>query len=158
MGRARHQVNRMVPRLNINKIQGGLKSNIVPDECVISIDRRLIPEENAEEARNELLDTLASVPGVTWEIDSEMLAPPVVPCEDPLVDELESIVKDITGHGGKYGMMGSGGLPQIVAEWGGKEVGLGVIRPECNIHGKDEFVYQQDIEDLAKIIARFIEG
>ena len=150
-------IEKMVPRLNINKIQGGLKSNIVPDECLISIDRRLIPEENAEQARNELLDTLASVPGVTWEIDHEMLAPPVVPCEDPLVDELESIVKEITGHGGKYGMMGSGGLPQIVAEWGGKELGLGVIRPECNIHGRDEFVYQRDIEDLSRIIARFIE-
>jgi succinyl-diaminopimelate desuccinylase len=150
-------IDRMVPRLNINRIKGGLKSNIVPDECLISIDRRLIPEENAEQARNELLDTLSSVPGVTWEIDHEILAPPVIPCEDPLVDELESIVKEITGQGGKYGMMGSGGLPQIVAEWGARELGLGVIRPECNIHGKGEFVYQQDIEDLSRIIARFIE-
>ena len=46
--------------------------------------------------------------------------------------------------------------PSIVAEWGGKEFGLGVIRPECNIHGKEEFVYLQDIEDLAKIIIRLI--
>jgi succinyl-diaminopimelate desuccinylase len=149
-------ITRMVPRLNINMIKGGLKSNIVPDECLITIDRRLIPEENAEQARNELLDTLSSVPEVRWELEHEMLLPPVPPCEDSLVDELVVIIKEVTGQGGKYGMMGSGGLPQVVAEWGGKEFGLGVIRPECNIHGKEEFVYQKDIEDLAKIIARFL--
>ena len=151
-------ITRMVPRLNINVIKGGLKSNIVPDECLISIDRRLIPEENIEQARKELLDTLSSVQNVVWEIEHEAFVPPIPPCEDPLVDELAVIVKEITGQGGKYGMMGSGGLPQIVAEWGGKEFGLGVIRPECNIHGKEEFVYQKDIEDLAEIIASFLKS
>jgi acetylornithine deacetylase/succinyl-diaminopimelate desuccinylase-like protein len=53
--------------------------------------------------------------------------------------------------------MGSGDLPYIVtSEWKGREFGLGVIRAECNIHGKDEFVYQKDIEDLAEIISRFL--
>jgi len=151
-------ITRMVPRLNINVIKGGLKSNIVPDECLISIDRRLIPEENIEQARKELLDTLSSAQNVVWEIEHEAFVPPIPPCEDPLVDELAVIVKEITGQGGKYGMMGSGGLPQIVAEWGGKEFGLGVIRPECNIHGKEEFVYQKDIEDLAEIIASFLKS
>ncbi len=47
-------------------------------------------------------------------------------------------------------------LPHIVAEWGGEEFNLGVIRPACNIHGKDEFVYQGDIENLAAVISRFI--
>ena len=149
-------INRMIPRLNINKINGGLKSNIVPDECLISIDRRLIPEENAEDAREEILETLTSVSGVVWEIEDEFKVPPIPPVEDPMVDELDMIIRDITVKSGKYGMMGSGGLPQMVAEWGGKTVGLGVMRPECNIHGKYEFVYQHDIEDLAKIIAKFL--
>ncbi len=152
------RIPKMVPRLNINMINGGLKSNIVPDECLISIDRRLIPEENVEQSRNELLTTLSSVPDVVWEIGHEKFVPPVPPCEDPLVDRLVAIVREITGKGGKHGMMGSGGLPQIVAEWGGKELGLGVIRPECNIHGKEEFVYQKDIEDLSKIIALFLKS
>ena len=149
-------ITRMVPRLNINKINGGIKSNIVPDECLISIDRRLIPEENTTDAREEILETLSSVPGVVWEIVDEFKVPPIPPVEDPLIDELDLIIEDITGESGKYGMMGSGGLPQMVAEWGGKTLGLGVIRPECNIHGKDEFVYKRDIEDLAKIIAKFL--
>jgi acetylornithine deacetylase/succinyl-diaminopimelate desuccinylase-like protein len=40
--------------------------------------------------------------------------------------------------------------------WGCKAFGLGVIRPECNIHGKEEFAYLQDVEDVAKILARFV--
>ena len=151
-------ITRMVPRLNINKMSGGLKSNIVPDECLISIDRRLIPEENPAEAREEILEIISSVPDVDWEIADEFKVPPIPPVEDPMVDELDMIIEEISGRSGKYGMMGSGGLPQMVAEWGGKTMGLGVMRPENNIHGKNEFVYQRDIEDLAKIIAKFLES
>jgi acetylornithine deacetylase/succinyl-diaminopimelate desuccinylase-like protein len=52
--------------------------------------------------------------------------------------------------------MGSGDLFHIIATWGCKAFGLGVIRPESKIHGKEEFVYLQDIEDVAKIVARFL--
>jgi len=149
-------LDNMEARLNVNVVRGGLKVNIVPDECLVSVDRRLIPEENLEDARKELMDALSSVPGVTWELERVFTIPPVPPCEDPLIDELVDIIKDTTGQGGKFGEMGSGDLAYIVAGWGGKEFGLGAIRPECNIHGREEFVYRQDIEDLAKIIGRFL--
>ncbi len=148
---------KMESRLNINKIEGGLKVNIIPDQCLISVDRRLIPEENIEEAEKELMDTLASVKGVNWEVERIYRIPTVLPCQDPIVDELASTIKEVIGQSGKFGEMGSGDLPYIVtSEWGAKEFGLGVIRAECNIHGKDEFVYQKDIEDLAEIISRFL--
>ena len=147
-------LSKMEPRLNINKIAGGLKVNIVPDECVISVDRRLIPEEKLEEAERELASTLSSVEGVEWEIAKIHSIPTVPPCQDPIVDELAQIIGEVTGQSGKFGEMGSGDLPYIAnSEWGGKEFGLGVIRVECNIHGKNEFVYQKDIEDLARIIS-----
>jgi len=152
-------LKQMVSRLNINMIQGGLKVNIIPDECNISIDRRLIPEENIEAARKEIMDTLTAVPGIRWEITREFSIPTIAPCEDPLIDELAGIMKGVIGEGGKYGEMGSGDLTNMVVnEWGGKAFGLGVIRPESNIHGKDEFAYLKDIEDLAEIIYRFIKS
>jgi succinyl-diaminopimelate desuccinylase len=150
-------LERMVSRLNINMVQGGLKVNIIPDECTISIDRRLIPEENIDDARKEILETLSAIPGVTWEVASEFAIPTVSPCTDPITDNLEKIVQEVTGEKGKYGEMGSGDLANIVTrEWSGKEFGMGVIRSESNIHGKYEFVYQKDIEDLAEIIFRFL--
>jgi succinyl-diaminopimelate desuccinylase len=150
------RLSRMEGRLNINMIRGGIKMNIVPDECLISVDRRLIPEENLEDARKELLDTLASVPGVTWQLERVHGIPTVPPADYPIVDRLAAAIADTIGEGNKFGEMGSGDLSHIIAAWGGKAFGLGVIRPECNIHGKEEFVYLKDIEDAAKIIARFL--
>ena len=150
-------IKNMVARLNLNMIQGGLKVNIIPDQCKISIDRRLIPEENVAEARKEILDVLSLVPDVKWEIASEFIIPTVPPLDDPIIDKLEDILHQVIGVRGKYGEMGSGDLSNIVGnEWGGKQFGMGVIRTECNIHGNDEFVYLKDIEDLAEIIYRFL--
>lgn len=150
-------LSKMEAKLNINKIDGGLKVNIIPDQCLVSVDRRLIPEENLEEAEKELIDTLSSVKDVKWEVERAFRIPTVPPCQDPMVDELAQIIREVTGQSGKFGEMGSGDLPYIVAsEWGGKEFGLGASRAECNIHGKEEFVYRKDIEDLAEIISRFL--
>lgn len=150
-------LTRMESRLNINMVKGGLKVNIVPDECSISIDRRLIPEENVEQAEKELVETLSSVKGVQWEIEKIFRIPTIPPLEDPVVEELSAIIKQITGKSGKVGEMGSGDFGPIASlEWKAKHFGLGVIRPDCNIHGKNEFVYLKDIEDLALIISRFI--
>lgn len=147
----------MVARLNLNMVQGGLKVNIVPDQCVISIDRRLIPEENITDARQEILDALRSVPDADWEIINEVTMPTLPPCDDPVTDKLAQIMQSVIGEGGKFGEMGSGDLANIVVnEWGGQEFGLGVIRSESNIHGNDEFVYQKDIENLAEIVYRFL--
>jgi len=149
-------LDRMEARLNINMVNGGLKANIVPDQCLISVDRRLIPEENLEEAKKELLAVLSSVPDVRWKIERLFRIPSIPPCEDPIVDELAAIIERVTGQDGKFGEMGSGDLPHVVAEWGGKTFNLGVIRPQSNIHGKEEFVFQKDIEHLGEIIYRFL--
>jgi succinyl-diaminopimelate desuccinylase len=147
----------MEPRLNINMIRGGLKVNIVPDECVISVDRRLIPEENVAAAEKELMQTLSAVKGVQWEISSIGRIDTVPPLHDPITGQLAAILKEVTGHTGQYGEMGSGDFGPIVAlEWGAKLFGLGTIRADCGIHGKNEFVYQRDIEDLALVISRFV--
>lgn len=147
----------MEPRLNINMINGGLKVNIVPDKCTLSLDRRLIPEENLDEAEKEIIETLARVKGVEYEIENVFKIPTVPPCQDSIVDRLANTIKEVTGKTGKYGTMGSGELSYIVtSEWDAKEFSLGVIRPACQIHGKDEFVYQKDLEDLAEIIRRFL--
>ena len=151
-------LQRMVARLNINMIRGGIKVNIIPDECLISVDRRLIPEETLEDAKKELLDTMASVSGVTWELERVFGIPTVPPNNEPIVDRLADIIRDTIGEGNKFGETGSGDLSHIVDSWGGKVFGMGVIRPECNIHGKEEFVYLRDIEDAAEILKRFLRA
>jgi succinyl-diaminopimelate desuccinylase len=51
------------PTLNIGKIQGGTKVNIVPDRCEIEVDRRMLPSEKREEVlegMKGILDSLQS--------------------------------------------------------------------------------------------------
>jgi succinyl-diaminopimelate desuccinylase len=149
----------MEPRLNINMIHGGLKVNIVPDECVISVDRRLIPEEKLEDAEKEIMEAMEAVRGVDWQVRKVMSIPTIPPCEDPMVDELAAVIQKVTGRDGRYGEMGSGDLSPVVNhDWKGSDFGLGVIRTECNIHGKDEFVYRKDVEDLSGIIVEFLRA
>ena len=148
----------MAPRLNINMIHGGLKVNIVPDECIISIDRRLIPEESLEEAESEIMGSLRAVQGVDWEVSRGLRIPTLPPAAGPVVDELAAVIKKVTGNTGKYGEMGSGDLSIIAhRDWQATEFGLGVIRTECNIHGRDEFVYLKDVLDLSRIIVQFLQ-
>lgn len=62
---------------NVGVISGGVQVNFVPDECVIEIDRRLLPGEKAADALTnyqKLLDDLAvRHPGLIAEMESPML-------------------------------------------------------------------------------------
>lgn len=49
------------PTINVGTIRGGLKTNMVPDHCEITVDRRLLPGESPENVKFEidmLLDEL----------------------------------------------------------------------------------------------------
>jgi acetylornithine deacetylase/succinyl-diaminopimelate desuccinylase family protein len=49
------------PTLNIGTIQGGTKVNIVPADCVIEVDRRMLPGEKKEEVLREIKEMLDSL-------------------------------------------------------------------------------------------------
>ena len=44
----------MTPMFNLDIIHSGTKTNIVPDLCTLTINRRLIPDENIEEVKKEI--------------------------------------------------------------------------------------------------------
>ena len=46
------------PMFNLDIIRSGEKSNIVPDSCQLTINRRLIPDENDEDVKQEILDAI----------------------------------------------------------------------------------------------------
>lgn len=49
------------PTLNVGLVQGGTVPNMVPNKCIIEIDRRLIPGETQEQAMAEIREVLARV-------------------------------------------------------------------------------------------------
>ena len=48
----------MTPMFNLDIIHSGTKTNIVPDLCTLTINRRLIPDENIEEVKKEIADAI----------------------------------------------------------------------------------------------------
>jgi len=149
----------MEPRLNVNLIDGGLARNVVPDLCTFSIDRRLLPEESVAGARDELLEVLRSVPDVKWDVVREYAIVPVPPCSDPAAAVMAEAIRDVTGATGLYGAMMSGELPGAACvHWGGQSFGVGLIRPQSNIHGVDEHVCVTDLDQLTEVLTLFLSG
>lgn len=65
--------------------------------------------------------------------------------------------EQVVGRMGRYENMISDDLPHIaVSEWSAHLFGLGLIRPECNVCGGDEFAYRQDMEALSQAISCFL--
>lgn len=48
----------MTPLFNLDIIKAGEKYNIIPDICKLTIDRRIIPDENYNEVKQEILDAI----------------------------------------------------------------------------------------------------
>jgi len=42
------------PTISVGTITGGSKTNVVPDRCSITVDRRLLPNESVEDAKDEV--------------------------------------------------------------------------------------------------------
>lgn len=61
---------------SINTIHGGTATNIIPDRCEITVDRRLVPGESADDI---LAQRDAALAGLEVEHDEFYLAPPLPP-------------------------------------------------------------------------------
>jgi acetylornithine deacetylase/succinyl-diaminopimelate desuccinylase family protein len=71
------------PTLNVGLIKGGINTNVVPDQVVFRIDRRMIPEEDAADAEAELREVITTAardrPQAKIEVHRLLLATPLTP-------------------------------------------------------------------------------
>ena len=110
------------PSLSVGVIEGGQAVNIVPDTCVIEIDRRTLPGESIESVLAPVRRLLKEIPG--WEIVPPHLAvePMEVPRASRAVALIEESVAHVTGtatvEGANYatdaGIYNRAGIPTIV--------------------------------------------
>ncbi len=61
------------PSLCISMIQGGRQINFVPDQCTISIDRRLNPGECAQLVLNNYQRLLETLPGISFQMSAPLI-------------------------------------------------------------------------------------
>lgn len=91
------------PTLNVGIINGGNKTNIVPEQCHVEIDRRLIPTETSESALEEINKIIKKLG-----FEDDVLISPVKPGESYLIPdgsknkyyrEILEICKDYNAEG-----------------------------------------------------------
>lgn len=143
---------------SIGLIHGGRQINIVPDECAIEVDRRLLPGESAAEVLAGYRRLAGAIPGVDVEVEAPMLS------DEPLeTDPGSRLVRcaaaaladaglDSAAVGVPYGSDASklarAGIPSIV-------FGPGSID---QAHAAVEFVDCQQVEQAVEFYRRFALG
>lgn len=80
--RERTEVHTGSASLVISTISGGVALNVIPARCVISIDRRVLPNETEAGATREIVETvnraLPAVPGVRLDVRKVRFVPPAI--------------------------------------------------------------------------------
>lgn len=155
-------VTRLRPSLTVALIRGGVKENVVPPLCEITVDRRLIPEESWEEAKAEVLGLLEALRARDPELRFEIEFEPQNHFSYRVSPE-EEIVKayaDAWSHVMGEKPLLAGGLGCVdacyLAAKGIPVVTGGVSRPGNGVHSNDEFVLRRDLEAFSKIVEKTV--
>jgi len=143
--------------LSVGRIGGGASVNIVPDECWIEVDRRLIPGETAEEAQQSVIDELDSLPFHVIHHQPWLTSAPLPDDEnESLANTLMISIEKVAGPhemiGVAFGTHASrtarAGIPSVV-------FGPGNI---AQAHTKDEWIEIQQLQQAADVYYQFCKS
>ncbi|HET7094075.1 MAG TPA: ArgE/DapE family deacylase, partial [Thermomicrobiales bacterium] len=140
------------PVISINQIHAGVAHNVVPGECVFTIDRRLIPGETAESARAEIDARLQAIAAGDPEFRYEIVMDPhgdaipanLTPEDSPLVRALQASVRDVTGQEPEYFVAWAGATDGRFYRLAGIDT-VGYGPGGENAHGANEAVFIDDL-------------
>ncbi|QDU94814.1 M20 family metallopeptidase [Lignipirellula cremea] len=145
------------PTLSVGVISGGISVNTVPAECVIEIDRRVLPGESAPEARQQVIDHLTAALGddaLHVEHDAPFIMSGGLSDEDngDLATRLAAIAKDY-GGGKIIGVpFGTDASAYSAANARSVVFGPGSI---AQAHTCDEWIDIQQLQQAAEILYQF---
>ena len=149
------------PTINVGTIKGGIKTNIVPDYCEITIDRRLIPGEKPVDVKREIEETLESLGGKTSKLQTQVevinVAEPSETAQDELIVQVaRKAVREVIGRDpGVTGFTATCDMRFLVNEAGIPTIilGPGSLR---QAHVIDEYVEVEQVINAAKIYTSII--
>lgn len=144
------------PTLSIGTVHGGTGVNLVPDRVVFEIDRRLLPGESAEAARQEVIDRVAHALGdhaAAIEHEPAFLASSGLPAElgGVIAASIQTAAADIdrtpalvaARYGTNASIYAAAGVPAVV-------FGPGSI---AQAHTIDEWIDLDEVGAAAAILA-----
>ena len=150
------------PSLVVGLIEGGINTNVVPDRVVFRLDRRMIPEEDAQVAEQRLREVIeqssASMEGVSVQVRRIMLARPFAPLAgvERIVEPLAANAAEVFGrpietHGiplyTDARHYAAAGVPTVLYGAGPHNL------LEANAHRADERLRLDDLKKATKVVA-----
>jgi acetylornithine deacetylase/succinyl-diaminopimelate desuccinylase family protein len=151
------------PVISVNTIQAGVAQNVVPGECTISVDRRLIPGETWEsamaEARAALDAVAAGDPDFRYSIvenpRGDYIPANITEDSSPLFQAFWEAAREVTGTEPEYFVAWAGATDgRFYRQAGIDTVGYGPGGE--NAHGANEAVYIDDLVTQACVYVRTI--
>ncbi|HEU0115986.1 MAG TPA: M20 family metallopeptidase [Thermomicrobiales bacterium] len=151
------------PVISINQIHAGVAHNVVPGECVFTIDRRLIPGETADSARAEIDARLRAIAADDPEFRYEIVMDPhgdaipanLTPDDSPLVQALQASVREAAGQEPEYFVAWAGATDGRFYRLAGIDT-AGYGPGGENAHGANEAVFIDDLVVQAQVWAATI--
>lgn len=116
------------PTVNVGTIRGGVKTNVVPDRCVATVDLRTVPGQDhgamVQQVRDIAAEIASTTPGARIEVEVTQDMPPLeTPVEDPLIGQTAEAVQRVRGiapaiRGASYytdgGVFVGMGIPTVI--------------------------------------------
>jgi acetylornithine deacetylase/succinyl-diaminopimelate desuccinylase-like protein len=150
------------PTLVVGLIDGGINTNVVPDNVKFRIDRRIVPDENAAEAERALRERIEGAArawaGIRCEVRRILLAEPFVaiPGQERLVQAIAKHARGVLGvevlpHGVPLytdaRQYSAAGIPTVLYGAGPRTI------EEANGHRADERVSLDDLYKATEVVA-----
>lgn len=144
--------------MNLGTIEGGLKTNMVPELCRITLDRRVPPGETVDTVTQELRELLERYCRQVAPIRTELnvLYSSGLPLEtspdDPLVQGMQAAVRDVSGQERSLTGYNQGSDGRFFAGDGIPIVIFGPSHPDVG-HSANEHVRVSQVVEAARIYA-----
>lgn len=150
------------PVISVNTIHAGVAHNVVPGDCTVSVDRRLIPGETRETAVAEVraaLDAIAADdPDFRYEIveqEQHYIPANITDEQSPLVRAVQESIRTVTGQEPEYFVAWAGATDgRFYRQAGIDTVGYGPGGE--NAHGANEAVSVDDLVTQARVYVETI--
>jgi succinyl-diaminopimelate desuccinylase len=143
-------------RYSVTMFHGGEKQNVIPGDCVVQFDRRLLPEEPIDEAETELkshFQRAIEETGCEASLELTNRLPGYHTSKDLVfVKTVSKNIEKAVGQALPFAAELGGNDGSFFAKNGVPVVCFGTIREDTNYHGVDEFVHLEDLRKVRDLI------
>jgi succinyl-diaminopimelate desuccinylase len=156
---------KLTPTFTLSMIKGGVKSNVVPGECTLIINRRYLPEERLDDIIAEVERAVdrgkRHSHAVSVSVNSQLDYLPVVfDVSSPYMERLKRTRREVHGYDDFLigGISGSSDMGFVAEALGTKQfIGMSPARADnLSAHAADEHVGIPDLVSMTKELVHYL--